>query len=306
MKPMLAANDACDFSVLERVRYPIDVQPKYDGIRCVLSNGTAMSRTWKPLPNLDIQTGLDHLPSGLDGEIMVRAPGGGWLPFPQIQGFVMAETPDELDWVYMVFDDAEDPIRWYCDRYRTAHLKIAGSDHNRVQIVRGRLARNPDEVKAVYSELLAAGYEGAILRDPEGPYKHGRATLKQGWLLKLKPREDAEAEVLELLPLQRNDNPQQRNELGYAKRSTAKAGRRSVELLGTIRARVLNGRFAGKEFACGFRGTDAERAAMFAAGDALLGEAFTFTFSPDPGYELPRQPVFKAWRRLGPDGQPAV
>lgn len=53
------------------------------------------------------------------------------------------------------------------------------------------------ELAAYKEKCLSEGYEGVMVRDPAGPYKCGRSTEREGWLLKIKRFEDAEAEVLE-------------------------------------------------------------------------------------------------------------
>lgn len=53
------------------------------------------------------------------------------------------------------------------------------------------------ELAAYKEKCLSEGYEGVMVRDPAGPYKCGRSTVREGWLLKIKRFEDGEAEVLE-------------------------------------------------------------------------------------------------------------
>lgn len=52
----------------------------------------------------------------------------------------------------------------------------------------------PEEMWLVYDNYVAQGHEGAILRFPDSPYEHKRSSL----LLKLKPTEDAEFEVIDI------------------------------------------------------------------------------------------------------------
>jgi DNA ligase 1 len=59
---------------LTGIKYPILASPKLDGIRCIMINGVAMSRTLKPIPNLYVQERLKNLPNGLDGELIVGNP----------------------------------------------------------------------------------------------------------------------------------------------------------------------------------------------------------------------------------------
>ena len=316
-KPMLAANDACDFSVLEHVTYPVIVQPKLDGVRCItLPMPTGLdeqtqsdldrqgyrsqpfSRTLKSIPNNMIRHELRELPWGLDGELMVFEPSGSgrFLPFKDVQSAVMSQQGDP-DFVFMIFDCFNSPEIPYLVRYETlANLPIPDQAELPIQLVPSFIAQTEADVRQAYAELLAAGYEGACLRDPKGPYKYGRSTLNQAWLLKLKPKETAEAEVLEVLPLERNTNPAKLDELGHTKHSSHKAGMVAQELMGALRVRGLNGPFTGKEFKIGSGFDGDTRWAIWARRVEWIGKAVTFEYSPDPSYDLPRHPTFKGIR----------
>ena len=41
-----------------------------------------------------------------------------------------------------------------------------------------------EEVLAKDKEYVDSGYEGLVIRDPNAPYKYGRSTVKEGYLLK--------------------------------------------------------------------------------------------------------------------------
>src|SRR4051812_20439337 len=70
VKPMLAKDGD-----LSKITYPVIVQPKLDGIRCFIVDGVARSRTFKPIPNAEIQAALGRSEfDGLDGEIVVGDP----------------------------------------------------------------------------------------------------------------------------------------------------------------------------------------------------------------------------------------
>lgn len=60
----------------------------------------------------------------------------------------------------------------------------------------GRLVHNLAEAKAFYTELVEAGHEGAIIKNPEGVYELKRS----GNWMKWKPVLDADLEILEVYP----------------------------------------------------------------------------------------------------------
>ena len=69
-KPMLA----CDCVPVEELVFPLIASPKLDGVRCIITAEGALSRTLKPIPNVNVQQLLEGLPIGLDGELMVGEP----------------------------------------------------------------------------------------------------------------------------------------------------------------------------------------------------------------------------------------
>jgi DNA ligase-1 len=52
--------------------------------------------------------------------------------------------------------------------------------------VEHKILANVDELIAYEEEQVVAGYEGICFRSPDSPYKHGRSTFKEGFLIKLK------------------------------------------------------------------------------------------------------------------------
>ncbi len=68
-KPMLAG-ECEDINTLV---FPLLATPKLDGIRCLMINGKAVSRTFKPIPNDHIRRTIENMGiDGLDGEIMIE------------------------------------------------------------------------------------------------------------------------------------------------------------------------------------------------------------------------------------------
>src|ERR1700686_2661693 len=94
-KPMLA----CTLEGMDSIKFPVLATPKLDGIRCLIQNGQAVSRNFKPIQNTHIRTELSKgLPDGLDGELILEG-----KEFNEVSSAVMSEdgTPD---FRYYVFD----------------------------------------------------------------------------------------------------------------------------------------------------------------------------------------------------------
>jgi DNA ligase-1 len=91
-KPMLAS--PCED--LGTIRYPALATPKIDGIRCVMRDGRALSRSLKPIANRFVSATLAGLPP-FDGELVV--PG----TFQDVTSGIMS-TDGCPNFRYKVFD----------------------------------------------------------------------------------------------------------------------------------------------------------------------------------------------------------
>jgi len=286
-KPLLAVQ-----ADIDKIKYPVLATPKLDGIRCLIVNGVAVSRNFKPIPNNYIRERLLDLPDGLDGEIMLA---DHRASFQSITSAVMSFT-GEPHFRYCIFDYVkealdkpyflriEDLEDFYHPGFRQdGHLK---------RILPLDLANN-DEVAAYESECLEEGYEGIMLRHPEGYYKCGRSTVKEGILLKVKRFEDSEAEIIDLFEKETNTNEQTRDELGRAKRSTAKAGKVKA---GTLGALLVNDIKTGIQFQIGSGFDDAIRAEIWADQSKYYGKIIKYKFQAIGVKEAPRFPVFLGFR----------
>jgi DNA ligase-1 len=141
-----------------------------------------------------------------------------------------------------------------------------------------------------------------MIRDPNGHYKQGRSTTKEGILLKIKAFEDEEATIIGVELFRENHNPQQRDALGHAKRSTAQAGKVAVEKLGALVCRFAD----GTEFSVGSGFTEEQRVVFWCASKHQDGISGIFSpvvkikYQAPPGGrkpgEAPRFPVFVGFR----------
>ena len=83
------------------------------------------------------------------------------------------------------------------------------------------------------------GYEGTIIRNPEAPYKPGRATQKGQELWRVKPWADAEILVTGVSEGEINTNEAKKNALGRTERSSAKVGMVNNGQIGSIQGVML-------------------------------------------------------------------
>ena len=196
-KPMLASK--CERPDL--LPFPVLATPKLDGIRCLKVGGRALTRSFKPISNRFAREWIEaNLPDGVDGELMLR--GGTFSETTSAIG----RRAGEPDFVFHVFDyvagGIEEP---YAKRMRDL---AALPDSPQVVKVLPVEIRNAAELAAYEERCLAEGYEGVMVRTPDSPYKCGRSTEREAWLLKIKRFEDAEAVVL--ATYEGHDQPERR------------------------------------------------------------------------------------------------
>lgn len=287
-KPMLA--EALDPKF--PLRFPLIASPKIDGIRCVIRGGKALSRSLKPIPNAQLRSFLEHKElEGLDGELILE---GG--TFQETTSAVMGRSVDPMITAaiqYHVFDFHFEGAPFQV-RYSAASTMVAAHRPNwpGIQLVPHILIRDENELAIYESNTLARGYEGVMLRDPNGPYKYGRSTAKEGYLLKLKRFEDAEAEIIGFQQHEINENEPYVNELGRTQRSSSKEGKTKVDALGAFIMR----RPDGVEFNCGSGLTDEQRYLYWRQRDKLKGQLGKYKWQPHGTKDKPRSPIFLGLR----------
>jgi DNA ligase-1 len=94
------------------------------------------------------------------------------------------------------------------------------------------LVNSREELSTWEAQWLLEGHEGVMIRSLGGPYKQGRSTEREGYLLKLKQFKDSEAIVLGSYEQMHNENEAKTNALGHTERSTEKAGMVPAGVLG--------------------------------------------------------------------------
>jgi len=281
--PMFACSTQPDITKLS---YPLYASFKMDGIRCVTPEGKVLSRTLKPIPNRYIQKMLGQLPYALDGELMVDG------NFNEVDSAVMS-FEGKPKFKFMVFDvinihenfiARQTILKRLCDSLILTVPEI--------YLVPQHVCYSAKDVQEYYDKAIEAGYEGLILRSGNGLYKQGRSTLKQEWMLKLKPINDTEATVYGKTELLHNENMPEINNIGGTERNKQQAGMVGGETLGALLGLDKNGRPV--KVGSGF--TAAQRQEIWNNFDKYKGKQFTFKYqdlTPDGAY---RFPVFKGWR----------
>ena len=184
----------------DKVTYPVDVQPKLDGVRCLAhwegDSIRLMSRGGKQWECCDhIVAELEKiLPKGwvLDGELYIHG-----ATFQEISRLVKKLRPESVNVKYHVYDvprvpDSNGEWLWN-ERYEDLEALVeAFEDVECLEVVSTHLANNEYAVFELQSKFLEEGYEGAIVREMDGEYRFGYRSRS---LLKVKNFMDEEYEI---------------------------------------------------------------------------------------------------------------
>jgi DNA ligase-1 len=270
---------------MKKLRYPVIATLKKDGIRAV-KLGDLASRTLKKIPNQLLQNRSDGLPYGFDMEL--------WnpdLPYDQVESIVMSkEHPDSgkiqfhvLDW----WDQGRDIP--YKDRMATALFEKPSLPSYCIlpQLIE---CRTPHELLAIFHEHEELQGEGICFRLPDSPYKQGRSTLKEQYLVKLARFSRSECEVIGFEEQMFNGNPIRRNAVGKMDRSSAGANLIGKGVLGAFLVRSKE----GLEFrvGTGVGLTDKKRGEIWADRESWLGTQIVIKSKGHGVKTKPRSPIY--------------
>ena len=301
-RPMLASTVSYD--TLHKVEWPVMVSPKVDGIRCLIHPTLGpVTRSFKPVPNAYVREQLENQlgHSYLDGELIAVDGNEKDLTFNQTQSAMMSHSGRPL-FKFMVFDCFESPGLDFSTRHEYARHIARRAMWAPVKILRHVMVDNIEDFMKFTDQCIRDGYEGSIIRAPAGPYKNGRSTLNQGWLLKYKEWRDAEGTITGFVELMHNSNEDIRDNFDQAKRSSAKDGMVPMGTLGALEIETQWGKvYLGSGFDAATRQEIWNRNLSpqwqpdsFTAPDR--GRTVTFKYQPHGMQDLPRFPIFKGFR----------
>lgn len=277
-KPMLA-----DPANLDLIQWPVMASPKLDGVRAIIRDGVVLSRALKPIPNKHVQKLFKHF-EHFDGELIVGSPRSPDVLRATTSGVMRVEG--EPDVSFHVFDHIEDPTDYYLSRLNKV-VEHPKNKMNRVTVVDQEIIQKPDLLLLFEEKMLGLGYEGVMLRRPDAPYKFGRSTAREGYLLKLKRFQDAEFEIVGFEEEMFNANEATTSELGRTKRSSHKANKVPKGRLGAL---VL--KYGDTTFNCGTGFNDADRERIWAERESYLGLLAKIKYFAHGIKDVPKLPSF--------------
>lgn len=296
-KPMKAPNEVVP---LDAMKFPLIVSPKLDGIRCIIKDGVLLSSHLKPINNARIVRRFAKLAIWaknhnmiLDGELLAPS-----LTFTELSGRVRSlNDPIPEDLTFNCFDCVIE------ETYNTP-FKNRISDVNVLDqfpdfpkeyfvIVEQTLFSSMDEVKKLYEESLQKKCDGVMLRSPEGPYKCGRATVKEGYIYKLKPYQTFDAKIIGFVQATAVKKTAEKkiNEMGNSVTSKKKDDRELVDM-----AAAFLVEYDGRELAVMIALTHEERKDIWMNQEKYLGRMIEYKGMLAGSKDLPRHHVFLRFR----------
>ena len=286
IKPLLS----CEVP-LDKVKFPIYISTKFDGIRALVIDGVVYSRSLKPIRNKHVQK-LFGKPeyNGFDGELIV---GDIYAKdvFQKTTSGVMSEdgTPDVTFHVFDLWS-----MSTFDYEYRQRELQeilLNSEEYEGVVYTMIHKCQTVEDLEFFLNHEKNVGGEGLIGRKPDGVYKYGRSTPREQLSIKFKFFESEEFEVVGFNERMHNTNEQKRDELGYAERSSAKEGLVPTNTLGSL---VL--KYNDTTFSCGTGFDDKLRKEIWDNKETYLGKLASIRYMSVGSKDLPRVPSFIGFR----------
>ena len=295
--PMLAPNKEID---LKQLPYPLLASYKLDGIRGIIREGQILTRSLKSIPNKQVRDKFQELVNFtktepilnpiLDGEFLARS-----LEFTELSGTIRALDriiPDDL--YFYIFDTVADnaydePFIIRAERAQ----KFANLFPHLIKYVNQVIVKSPAEAQVYFEEAIAWGCDGIILRKPDGKYKCGRGTLKEGLIYKLKPFLTFEAKIIGVGQATKVDPKAEKkiNELGYSVTSKKKGDRILIE-----KASEFIVKYGDQEVNPTLAMTDQEKEEVWRNRDKYIGRWIEYKGLLVGAKDAPRHPVFLRFR----------
>lgn len=283
VKPMLAVNVNFD-----KLKFPVIISPKLDGLRGMVKDGQLMSRSLLPVPNKIAQEILSKF-EGLDGELICGNPTDENV-LQESNAFFMSEDGESDNWAFYIFDRWDQPDKPFSERFES--LKKMDLPPQ-IKVVPHITVNSLAELLDWEKKFLDEGYEGLMMRKPDGGYKNGRSTVKEALLLKLKRFVDGEAKIVDFEELMHNENPARVNNVGKLVRSKNKNNMKPMNALGAF---IVEDTKTGVRFTLGNGLTNEEREKFWQDKEQYLGKTVKYKHFPKGVVTKPRHAEFLGFR----------
>jgi DNA ligase-1 len=293
-KPMLAPNKELN---IKDVKFPLLVSYKLDGIRCIFKDGQMYTRALKQFPNVQLRNRFKNVADWtkstnvlLDGELLSKS-----LTFNELSGITRQldkALPDDL--YFYCFDAVKNEN--YDEKFqnRLKELNIMGIEYlHHVKELKQVLVDTSIGITILYEQALDWGCDGLILRDPNGRYKFGRGTTKEGLIYKMKPFQTFDARIVDVIQATevREGAEKKTNELGRSVTSKKKDDRILIK-----KAAAFLVIYIEKKLKVTIAMTDKEKKKVWENKEWYIGRWIEYKGMLVGSKDLPRHPVFIRFR----------
>lgn len=269
VEPMLAKNYKDYAAKIDWIEGVL-VQTKFNGCRCVITRQGAFSRKgekWQTVGHIteSLKSFFDQYPNAvLDGELFNEDYRQELNQLVSIIRKTKNIKPEDLK-------KSEQIVRFYCyDGYGFGKATQYSAYSDRIKEIKNLVVcassyicevdtlhcKSEQELMEAYNSFTEEGHEGAIVRVPSSPYENKRSK----YLLKLKPEDDNEATVVDILEGEGN-------------------------WAGTGKIFVLN--WNGQQFRANLKGSQEQGRNVLQTKDKWIGRVVTFQYNGLTGLGTP-------------------
>lgn len=299
MRPDQEHTDANILQAMSVLKYPVLATVKKDGIRAI-NLGDLASRTFKKIPNVELRKyAYDNIPYGFDMEL--------WNPelrYDEIESIVMSRGHSRSDMIQFHILDWWGPNiqkEQYSHRIQSIdrwknNLYHCPSVFQRVFFEWPTLCNNAQELFNFFLKVEQEQGEGICFRSLHSPYKQGRSTLQEQYLVKLSRYTTFEATIIGFEEQMMNTNPRQKNFIGKEKPSSAGEGI-GKGILGAFK--VIDKYGTVFTVGTGVGLTNDLRAEIWAEQEKYLGKVVMIKSKQHGEKVKPRSPVWQGFREKG-------
>jgi len=296
LKPMLAED-----YIQEKLRYPLGLQPKIDGVRSFNFDGSLTGRSLKKHKNKYITEYFSKpIFKGLDGEMAALHEVHPDLCRFTSSALSTVEGTTNVTWHCFDFLTEDTYLLNYIDRYTALQYRlneISKENHTAssyLKIVPMVIINSLEELISKDLEYNYLGYEGSIVRDIYGLYKEGKSTVDEGGLLRIKHFVEEDAVVIGIIESQINVSDSIINELGYKEKSHKKKDLVPGNYIGSF---ICIDCKTNKEIIVGVGKMPRRlREYYFRNKHLIIGQIIKYKYFPKGGKNKPRFPTYQSHR----------